>query len=271
MFDAKGFAERNIDVNSTWYPNSGLLFDDWVLALRRQPVVRRFHDHPGRRYDVTLTSANPSAGVDAVSPDGRWRFTGGVLHTRTARAALPDVYCFENWTNAEFFGNDQLVLALNTGQPMHDDGASTGSRQGIVMVLQLADDQQWQLIAFEWGLENRDHDEEFVPDALVWHRRGVLAWLYKGELRWHVRKPGQQPPTRLEPLYLTDLDSDFGLTAYSGELYNVGHAMTLDETGRILTIQSADGIHLVDVDDNTQSTDGTNWEPIPDGLILRFD
>ncbi|MEV0683611.1 hypothetical protein AB0I35_07055 [Nocardia sp. NPDC050378] len=207
-----------------------------------------------------MTSEKTTDGVYAESPDNSWRFTDGVLHTGTTRAVVPDVDWFERWTYAEFLGNDQLVLALNTGQP-YDDYGSLGSRQGFVMVLQLDAHQRWELVAFEWGLSSRDHDEAFVPDAIVWHRRGVLAWLYKGNLEWHVRKAEQDGAIRVEPLYLGDRDFELGLTAYSGELYDVGHEMSLDG-GRILTVGCGEGNRLIDVDAKAQSTDGHTWTPI---------
>ncbi|MET9491497.1 hypothetical protein [Nocardia sp. NPDC006630] len=269
LYDAYDGIERPAEFSSTWYVDGDISFDQWIAILLEEPALAHFYDRPARLGQVSMASENPSAGVDAESWDGRWRFTGGVLHTETARATLPEVDWFEKWTYAQFHGSDQLVLALDTGQPMHSDGSSTGSRQGFVMVLQLDRDRGWELVAFEWGLESRDHDEDFVPDGLVWDRRGVLAWLYQGELQWHVRKPEQQPVTRDEPLYLNSLDSDFGLTAYSGELYNLGHTMTLDVTGRILSISDAAGIRLINVDENTQSVDGDDWEPIPEGLIFH--
>ncbi|KAF0847798.1 hypothetical protein FNL39_103700 [Nocardia caishijiensis] len=215
-----------------------------------------------------MTSEKGTGGVEVESSDNSWRFADGVLQSGTTRAVVPDIDWFESWTYAEFLGSDQLVLALNTGQPYDWDG-SFGNRQGFVMVLHRGQDQPWEVAAFEWGLAARDHDEDFVPEVIVWHPRGVLAWLYKGDLQWHVRKAPPDAVTRGAPLYLGDRDSDLGLTAHSGELYDVGHAMTLDEVGRILTVRDGERICLIDVDDNLRSTDGHTWTPIPEGLISR--
>ncbi|MEU0542661.1 hypothetical protein ABZ319_22575 [Nocardia sp. NPDC005978] len=257
----------------SWRPDGDIPFDSWVRTLLEQPEVARLYDHRARLYAVTITSENPSAGVDAVSPNDVWRFTGGVLHTRTTRAELPEVDWFERWTYAEFQGDDQLVLALDTGQPFHidGDGGSYGNRRGFIMVLQLGPDRRWELVAFESGLDDRSHDENFVPDAIAWHRRGVLAWSYKDEIDWHVYKSGHTRASRPEPRYAPDFDSNLGLVRHAGELYGAGHEMTLDESGRILTIGGADGTLFIDVDTNTRSTDGHTWETIPESLIYRFE
>ncbi|MFE3758887.1 hypothetical protein ACFXO9_31685 [Nocardia tengchongensis] len=209
--------------------------------------------------------------ITAKSPDGRWEFADGVLRSGTLRAAVPEVDWFERWTYAMFPTSDILILALNTGQPYERSGpeGSVGNPQGFLIVLELDDRRHWVLAAFELALDWCKHNEEFVPDAVVWHRRGVLAWLYKGELNWHVRRQPQRRDAPDEPIYLLDIDSNQGLIAHSGVMYQSGDTMTIDDTGRILTFCHAGDAHLVDVDLNTESSDGRTWEPIPEGLIVR--
>ncbi|MGW4247243.1 hypothetical protein [Nocardia sp. NPDC004722] len=261
------------EYSATWTADGPVPIDRWLRELSRLPAVASLADRVGRSgmwiRPETHVLHNPSAGVNAQTPDGRWRFTGGVLHSATQRVELPYVSWFEQWTYAAFPADDILVLALDTGQPW-DSWGSHGSRHGFVMALELVDENRWELVAFEWGLDGRDHDENFTPDSILWHRRGLLAWVYNGDLTWHLRSAPREPTPIDYPIYINQCDSELDLLDRSGEYYQAGTELTLDETGTVLTTRRPDTTVLsINVDLDTQSTDGHTWEPVPEGWIYR--
>src|SRR4051812_46779585 len=161
----------------------------------------------------------------AVSPDGRWRFDGGRLHSATASEEPFAIDFFDRWTYARFLAVGVLALGFESGQPWSEYG-SYGDRYGGVQVLRLAAGQPtWSLVSIEYDF--RSHDEEFVPDDVVWHARGVLGWLADGMLYAQVLRQPRGPvvadpvPTR---------DSDLGLDFYIDQPGR-WRTLSLDATG----------------------------------------
>src|SRR5262245_13212970 len=116
-------------------------------------------------------SKNVSLAISAVSPDGLLRFEDGALRSPAAVVHPDTIDFFERWTFARFLPGGQLALAFESGQPWAEYG-SYGDRYGGVQVLAPgADPATWSLVAIEY--DYRSHDESFIPDDVMWHRRGV--------------------------------------------------------------------------------------------------
>ncbi|MGX7826551.1 hypothetical protein ACTG9Q_15795 [Actinokineospora sp. 24-640] len=131
------------------------------------------------------------------APPGDWWFDGHRVHSASGSFTPYAVEFHQRWTFARFLPGGALALAFESGQPWSEHG-SHGSRLGGVEVLSWTG-VDWDLVALEY--DEREHDEEFVPDDVVWHPRGVLAWLRDGLLYAHqVAGPrlavGDPCPTR---------------------------------------------------------------------------
>lgn len=194
--------------------------------------------------------------VYAASPDGAWRFQDGKIRSETAVVAPFEIDFFERWTFARFLPTGQLALAFESGQPW-DEGGSYGDRYGGVQVLALtAAPATWSLVAFEF--DYRACDETFVPDDVIWHPRGVLAWLHDDTLFFQVlAAPRGVIPVDIWPRR----DSDIGL-AFSSDLPGRWRTLSLDDGGNLLSAADEDGIDRIDLARYRRARDGGAWRPL---------
>lgn len=198
------------------------------------------------------------APLRAVSPDGVWRFHDGKICSDHAVIAPFEIDFFERWTFARFLPGGQLVLAFESSQPWSDYG-SYGDRYGGVEVLALTAPATWSLVAFEFDV--RAFDETFVPDDVVWHPRGVLAWLHRDNLFIQILTAprGIIPPDDLVP----PRDSDCDL-AFWCDVPGTWRTLSLDDDGTLLSATDDSGTDRFDLVHYRRARDGGPWRPLTD-------
>ncbi len=130
------------------------------------------------RGDGILDTMSDEPSLRCWSLDGEWLFDGSCLVCGDHRSAVFEYDWWKRWTFARFIAPDVFAAAFETSQP-YSEGGSYGDRLGGVLVHQ-RQGMDWPLVALDH--DYRAHDESFVPDAVAWHPRGLLAWLHKGEL-----------------------------------------------------------------------------------------
>jgi hypothetical protein len=190
--------------------------------------------------------------VRVVSPDGRWLFDGDRIRGDGTAERPEAIDFFERWTFARFLGDGVLALAFESGQPWAEYG-SYGDRYGGVQVMVYGPDGPgWTCRALEY--DYRAHDERFEPSDVVWHPRGVLAWVDESLYVQVLRTP--RVTTSIH-----DRDSDTG-PYWSYEPAGVWRSVSLDETGRMCRAEGDDGFLVLDLEQRRSSTDGITWDPI---------
>ncbi|MFI2478896.1 hypothetical protein [Nocardia xishanensis] len=107
-----------------------------------------------------------------------------------------------------------------------------------------------------------DHDErygeEFVPAVVVWHSRGVLAWLNNGQLRGRaLRRPRVLDSGHPQGLQYCD---DHELIRLEFEARGEWETLTLSEDGVVLTASSQARSVRFDLDNHRISSDSEPWQ-----------
>lgn len=180
-----------------------------------------------------------TAGVQARHPDGCWWFRDGRVHSAAASFAPFALDFHQRWTFARFLPGGQLALAFESGQPWSENG-SYGFRYGGVEVLSWTG-VGWALVALEY--DERDHAEEFVPDDVVWHPDGVLAWMRNG-LLYAQRLVTPRPMSMDEPEPARDSDAPL---AFSLEVAGPWRRLDLDPGGRVLMARGRGRVDAFDL------------------------
>ena len=189
-----------------------------------------------------------------VSPDGVWIFEEGQLRSAEGVARLFEIDFFERWTFAKFLPNGALALGFESSQPWSEFG-SYGNRLGGVQVATLLA-SRWETLALEY--HQRSHDETFIPDDVVWHPRGVLAWIHDEYLCVQVlRQP--RDLVRWAPLPPCDSDHELELDFDQRGQWK---CLSLDAAGTILTAKDEDGFDTFDLRKHCQRRDEGPWEPL---------
>jgi hypothetical protein len=188
-------------------------------------------------------------GIRALSPDGACRFEEGALRSCAADVAPFTIDFFERWTFARFLDERLLALGFESGQPWSEWG-SYGDRYGGVQVLALTAPAEWSLVSLEY--DYRAHDEPFVPDDVIWHPRGVLAWLRDGSLAAQVLAA---PRGVIAPDPLPASESRGGL-ALCVDVPGRWRTLELDPEGRILIAADGAGADRFDLELRRRSRDG---------------
>lgn len=181
----------------------------------------------------------PGAGPCAVSSDGKWVFDGTTIQSRTGVMEPFRIDGFERWTFARFLDDRHLALAFESGPGR----SKSGDRYGGIQVQGAGESPAWALTAFEF--ESRSKDESFVPRDVVWHPRGVLAWLTEESLRAQVRSTPRV--AEVTPRGVPPRDSDGGeLTV---DLDRPGHwrSLSLAPEGRRVAVLGTDEIQILDL------------------------
>ena len=193
--------------------------------------------------------------IRATSPDGLWSFENGRLRSGPAEVEVFTIDFFERWTFARFLPGGELALAFESGQSWNEWG-SYGRRYGGVQVLAPGPEgSSWKLVAMEYGC--RDFDKTFVPDDVVWHRRGLLAWLHEGTLCVQVLA---SPRGEIGPPWLPERDSDQPIR-FSFDAWGTWRSMVVDPDGRYLRAFDDDGYDVFDLELRCRARDGADWEP----------
>ncbi|MEV0296448.1 hypothetical protein [Nocardia sp. NPDC050710] len=195
-------------------------------------------------------------GVAVVSPDRRWWFVDGELRSESTVFAPYRMYCFDRWTYAQFLRDGVLVLAFETDYEWDDHlMAVMGPQHGGLLVLRLDTENCWQLVEFDHG---ERHGEEFVPAAVVWHSRGVLAWLNNGKLEGRaLRRRRVLDSGHPQGLQYCD---DHELIRLEFEVRGAWETLALSEDGVVLTAGGRAGSVRFDLDNNRVSCDGEPWQ-----------
>lgn len=192
--------------------------------------------------------------ISIKSLDGRWTFDGNRIRSAGANIEPFTIDFFRRWTFARFLPGNILTLGFESDQPYSDYG-SYGDRYGGVQVLVLKQDPlDWDLVAIEF--DYRRFDEEYIPNDVVWHKRGILAWLHDETLCIQVLKA---PRSSVVSNLLPQRDSDCELEyAY----YFSGQWKRLDiaANGNEMTAVDQDGMEYFDLLGKRRSRDGTLWE-----------
>ncbi|MFT3772597.1 MAG: hypothetical protein QM820_44975 [Minicystis sp.] len=194
--------------------------------------------------------------IRATSSDGRWSFEEGRLRSGTVEADVFTIDFFERWTFARFLPGGELALAFESSQPWSEFG-SYGDRYGGVQVLAPGPDAgRWALVAIEF--DYRRHDESFVPFDVVWHRRGLLAWLHEGTLSVQVLA---SPRGEIVPDLLPPRDSDQPML-FSFDRWGSWRSLAVDPDGRYLRAFDDAGHDVFDLELRCRARDGGGWEPL---------
>ncbi|WP_194818658.1 hypothetical protein [Nocardia sp. XZ_19_385] len=194
--------------------------------------------------------------IAVVSPDRRWWFIDGELRSDTATYQPHQMYCFERWTYARFPRDGVFVLGFETDYQW-DDAAQdvTGPQHGGLLVLTLDHANCWQLVEFD---HDERYGEQFAPSAVVWHPRGVLAWLDNGELAGRaLRRPRILDSRNLQGLNYCD---DFELVRLEFEVPGAWETLEISADGAILTVGGQAGVDRFDLDNNRVSRAGAPWQ-----------
>ena len=197
--------------------------------------------------------------VQARSPDGSWWFEAGQLRSATLSGPPFTIDFFERWTFARFLSNDLIALGFESGQPWAEYG-SYGDPYGGVEVLRFVPKRSVRsLVSMEYDQLALCHNQEFVPDDVVWHPRGVLGWLVEGVLTVQVltrpREPAEDPNPWPEP------DSTLGLAA-TLEKPGGWQRLSLDDAGDVCTAVGPAGTDRFDLTSGRHSTDGVHWQSL---------
>ncbi len=203
--------------------------------------------------------------IVAIAENGVWRFEAGAIWDEVSSTELFTDELHERWTFADFLPGGELALAHESrfGEP-----ESMGMAYGGVQIRTLTDGA-WSLVAFEYF--EREVFEDFVPQAVCWHPRGVLAWviedlLYvqmRGEPRGIISEPIHQPP---EP------DSAGGLAYFFETFLLHGEEkprLSLNTTGRYLDCVQGSSRQSYDLEELRERVAGGDWRAIPDWRISR--
>ncbi|PCC70681.1 hypothetical protein SAMN02745121_05434 [Nannocystis exedens] len=193
--------------------------------------------------------------ISARSPDGVWRFESGRLSDGSRVVELETIDFFDRWTFARFCPGGQLILGFESGQPWSESGSYGDRYGGLQVFAPTADPARWQTVAIEY--DYRSHDATFIPDDVVWHPRGVLAWLHDGCLCGQVLKEPRGPVD----LLWNPRDSDFGLEYYF-ERWGVWRRLELDEHGHLLTAYDPAGCDRYDLVHRRTARDDGEWEAL---------
>jgi len=191
--------------------------------------------------------------VAAESPDGQWRFAQGALHGPGGRVELETIDFFERWTFARFCRGGQLILAFESSQPWSDYGSYGDRYGGIQVVAPTADPLRWVMVGLEF--DYRSHDATFIPDDVVWHPRGVLAWLHQGCLYGQVLSTPRGP---LDVYSWPPRDSELALDHHF-DRWGDWRSLDLDDDGRVLTARDAAGCDRYDLVDGLHARDDADW------------
>ena len=204
--------------------------------------------------------------VQARSPDGSWRFEDGQLHSATLSVSPFAIDFFTRWTFARFLSDDVITLGFESGQPWAEHG-SYGDPYGGVEVLRFVPERStWSLVSIEYDSLALCPNQEFLPDDVVWHPRGVLGWLAEGVLTVQVLTRPREPAE--DPNPWPESDSYRGL-AYSVDLPGGWQRLSLDEAGEVCTAHGPDGTDLFDLTSGQHSNDGVSWQPLEAWLSER--
>lgn len=191
----------------------------------------------------------------ARSLDGQWTFDGQHIVSSDAKVDAFSIDFFERWTFARFLPGNALALGFESGQPWSEYG-SYGNRYGGLQVLALTQPpKEWSLVAIEY--DYRSFDETFVPDDIVWHSSGVLAWLVHGGLQIQVL---QEPRGLIGWDLLPSCDSSQPLR-YRYEFIGDWKRLTISGEGTKLTAIDETGLEFFDLVQMQRSRDGSTWEP----------
>lgn len=196
----------------------------------------------------------------ALSPDQRWRFADGKLRSRGTVYEPYRPWNFGRWTYACFSGDDALILAFETDYEWDDFyNATTGDELGGLLVLVLQSESTWRLVELDYDVRLGD---PFAPTAVVWHPRGVLAWIDQGRLFGRVlHRPRTFDGAEPEGLLYSD---DYILVRAELESHGPWDTLYLSEDGVVLTVAGPAGFAQLNMDDYRISRDGRPWQDQPE-------
>ena len=193
--------------------------------------------------------------IKAVSPNGQWVFENGKLSSQEHVITPFALDFFERWTFAKFLQDDQIALAFETGQPWSEFGSYGDRYWGVQILTQAAQHNIWTLSAIEY--DYRSFDESFIPKDIVWHPRGVLAWLDVDELYFQVLKSPRLEVPRCEyPPQDSETDLD-----YSYSISGNWDTLTLTPSGLYLIAGYETGNDIFDLKKQLRRRQNHEWEP----------
>lgn len=195
-----------------------------------------------------------SSSLRTASPDGEWVFDGERLRSSSQVVEPFTIDFFHRWTFARFLPSGVIAMAFESSQPWSDWG-SYGERHWGVQVLAPTPSGEWDLVAFELG--SRRHDETFAPLDIVWHPRGVLAWLHPSWLEVQVLA---KPRGIIEP-ELVPIPGSATSVELEEAFLGSWTQLSLDDAGVMVGAIDAAGVDRFDLASRRRARDGGDWEP----------
>lgn len=199
---------------------------------------------------------NPSLLVTARSPDGARWFDGARICSAEGAVYPPALDFFRRWTFARFCPGGQLILAFETDQPWSEGGSYGFRLRGVQVIAPSTASARWEFVAVEYDIRN--HDETFIPDDVVWHPRGVLAWLHDGSLYAQVLLA---PRGEIGPTLSPERDSEAG-PYYCFDAFGDWRSLELDADGQLLIARDAAGVERFDLVHRRRVRDDGEWQDL---------